>query len=404
MSRGYGLPLVIVALALVAGLLALPDRAGAHKAEYCPSNGIVPGSVRVISTNNGAGEVSGHTIRFQFCGEPEGSALTVANGKVLERRDKIGLLWDGFYLDEPGSVGITLRVGGVWFWPATTEIPHGSGLAVKLTPEQLEALGAASAEAPLAMQFNIPVAAGMRNPDFIGAYRWAVAFFHDSTNFCRASLAQTHVKIVPVPTAQPVIHPSRGEVEPGQRITVVGTGFEPYTPVESVTLGGFTFDLRGTDNAYLTPGKMFFTDASGTVEFDVLVPGLDAGPQPLTVSIGGETASTEILMGSGTILHNLWGVEVNYLEQALGDNFVGAFHYPVGGSEWRLYDPEFPDESDLDYLTPGNCYWIQVREPAEVVLNYTTRNLTCTPGRKLLESDSVVTHVPHSRPFVYIRG
>ena len=58
----------------------------------------------------------------------------------------------------------------------------------------------------------------------------------------------------------------------------------------------------------------------------------------------------------------------------------------------------FTDESDLDYLTfPANCYWIQVREPAEVVLNYTTRDLTCTPGRQLLEPDSVVT--PRS-PFV----
>ena len=67
-AKGFGwllgLAVIVVALAAGAAILMPAETAGAQAAE-CRDAGIVPGSIKVVSTNNLAGEVSGHTIRFQ---------------------------------------------------------------------------------------------------------------------------------------------------------------------------------------------------------------------------------------------------------------------------------------------------------------------------------------------------
>ena len=68
MHKRLGL-LIVLAVALAAALLVLPDQATAQSPR-CRSGGIVPGSVSITSTNNGAGQVSEHTVRFQLCQAP----------------------------------------------------------------------------------------------------------------------------------------------------------------------------------------------------------------------------------------------------------------------------------------------------------------------------------------------
>ena len=99
--RGMGL-FVMVTTVLTAALLLMPREAGAQDA-YCPAVGIVPGSVSVISTNNGAGQVSAHVVRFQICGGFGEWTITDIDGNVIGPPDKIGLLWRGFSLDEAGA-------------------------------------------------------------------------------------------------------------------------------------------------------------------------------------------------------------------------------------------------------------------------------------------------------------
>ena len=394
MPRGLGLFIALV-LAAGAGLfvwLAHPSPTDAGAME-CPATGIVPESVSILSTNNGAGQVSAHVVRFQLCRATEATASVVANGAVLERPDKLGLLWNArqgwgeksFSLSDASSAGITLSaVNNARRWPATTEISrqlggphdapggHHEGVAVKLTQEDLNVLGSASAIEPLALQFNIPVTAGMVNPNRIGQYRWEVALFHDSPNFCLASQAEATSKIVPTPTSEPTVHLSRPIVTAGDWVTVMGTGFTPFAPVERVTLGNkeWTYGLEA-------PAATI--DAWGTFEFDILFPGFNEGSHALRVETNGEDAATEIVIYPSGVIPAEFGYRAERLKEILGDNFVRSFHYSPYFREWSFYDPELPETSNLRWLYSGKCYWILVKEPVDGMDRNPALNLTCTP-------------------------
>ncbi len=367
MYKGLGL-FIILAVALAAALLVRPDEAGAQSG-HCPSTGIVPGSVSVISTNNVAGHVSAHVVRFQLSRGIGGPTKTDVNGDTLEPPDKIGLLWEGFTLDEPDSSGVTLSVtGGARRWPATTEISHRGyeGLAVEFSPEQLNALGAASAESPLTLQFNVPVTAGMMNPVDIGNYRLDVVLFYDFSYCCGAINGDVTSSIVPAYIAQELqLFPKSGT--PGSTLTLLVYHFKPLAPVQSIKVGGVD----------VTPDYKMTTDYWGDFELEIQAPGLEQGRQPIEVQMGGKSASADFTIEPSRFM----GLALKHpleASTALGDNFVSLFHYNRDNCRWSFFDPEF-QESDLTYLIPREHYWILVKEPLEVELNRKTHNLTCTP-------------------------
>ena len=393
MPRGLGLLMALAVAAIPCLLIWLAQPTPTHAlTEECSTTGIVPGSVSILSTNNGAGQVSAHVVRFQLCRATEATADVVANGGVLEGPDKLGLLWEvrrgwgekSFSLSDASSAGITLStVNNARRWPANTEIyRHLSwhrhawsgqyeGVAVKFTPKHLDTLGAASAIEPLALQFHIPVTANMVNPNRIGQYRWEVALFHDSPNFCRAFQAQATSKIVSTPTFEPTVHLSRAAVTAGDWVTVIGTGFTPLAPVERVTLGNkeWTYGLE-------VPAAT--ADAWGTFEFDILFPGFNEGSHSLRVETNGGHAATEIVIYPSGVIPAEFGYRAERLEELLGDNFVRSFHYRPSSGEWTFYDPELPEMSTLGWLYPGMCYWILVKEPVEGMDWNPALNLTCT--------------------------
>ena len=245
-------------------------------------------------------------------------------------------------------------------------------MAVEFTQEQLNILGAASATEPLALQFNIPVTANMANPNRIGQYRWEVALFHESPNFCRASQAQGTSRIVPKPTSEPTVHLSRATATAGDWVTVMGTGFAPFAPVERVTLGNKEWTY-GLDVPVAT------ADAWGTFKFDILFPGYNEGSHSLRVETNGGHAATEIVIYPAGVIPAEFGYRAERLEELLGDNFVRSFHYRPSSGEWTFYDPELPEMSTLGWLYSGKCYWILVKEPVEGMHWNPALNLTCTP-------------------------
>ena len=155
---------------------------------------------------------------------------------------------------------------------------------------------------------------------------------------------------------------------PGTTVTVIGHGFKPWSPVQSVRVGTIDLPLE-----YKTS-----TDGRGDFKLEIIVPGLDVGPYTIQVEAGGETPSAEFTVTeswvAGPSPHR-----VDKIIKNLGDNFVRAFHYNTHICEWTVYDPEGPDKSDLFHFFTGEFYWILVKEPAEVRLNRKLRNLTCTP-------------------------
>lgn len=91
---GLVLVAVVAAVAAAAAALLLPPGAAGAQGTECRDAGIVPGSVKVVSSNNLAGEVSGHTIRFQLCRNSESAASSIGNGVEAARPVEIGLLWN----------------------------------------------------------------------------------------------------------------------------------------------------------------------------------------------------------------------------------------------------------------------------------------------------------------------
>lgn len=367
-SRAIGL-LLLLAGVLVAALLSVPGQAEAEN-EYCPAVGIVPGSVSVVSSSNAAGHVAAHVVQFQLCGGFDRLTISDVQGNKVGPPDKIGLLWQGFSITDPNRAGVLLSVSnGSRSWPATTEISNRGGfrgLAVEFTPAQLSALDKASAEFPLNLQFNIPITAGMVNPEDIGGYRWAVELFHVLNSSCEARLGDFVSRIVPAyQPGQLQLFPNYGE--PGATTTVVGQGLKPLTAIRSIKFG----------DADLTPNYDVTTNFFGDFELEVLVPGLVSGRQPIAIEVNGQTANAEFsLINPGVISGP---PDIRWSIEPLGTNLVSLFHYNRDTLCWSFYDPELPEESELRYLITGERYWILVREPVEVVLNNVTRRLTCTP-------------------------
>ena len=197
---GWGLLAAAAAVAVGIAALLLPGAVGAQAAE-CREGGVVPGSVEVVSSNNLAGEVSGHIIRFQLCRNSESAGRSIGNGIHLARPAEIGLLWDWFYLEHPEQAGITLKSTGAGkSWDAAVAVDTAAcyfgirekvggiggraGVYAALTGDDFVALVPdAGRDIPINLEFNIPADAGMLNPIFPDNYQWQVVLRYDRGNY-----------------------------------------------------------------------------------------------------------------------------------------------------------------------------------------------------------------------------
>ena len=346
----------------------------------CPVSGIVPGSVTVTSTNNEGGQTAGHVIQFQLCAPLESRAMN----RRVSQPDKIRLLWEGFSLDEPGSAGITLtEVGGARSWNATTEISSYTrlyseyylygGVAVEFPRADLSDSISASADVPLTLQFNVPVSAGMSNPS-PGEYRWQIVFHHYLANSCKVNHGSVTSPVVPayIP-GELQLFPRSGA--PGTVITVIGNGFPALASVQVTKIGSL---VHPSTSWYEPPTfPEVTTDSLGAFELKIVMPGLESGPDSIQVQVGGKTVSAEVIVHESRVTNDRIGFWVEDAVADLGDNFVRSFHYNAYYCEWTFYDPRVPYQSTQHYFLAGQCYWVLVKEPAEVVLHGKTRNLTC---------------------------
>lgn len=408
MYRGMGL-LIVLATGVIAALLVQPNPAAAENG-YCPTNGIVPGSMEVISTNYGAGQVAGHTVRFQLCGGIRGAPDTVRPKPPL----KIGLLWETgaqrewwegdqhrFLLNDPTAAGITLRAtDNNKVWSASGELAEGAdpgrpyhvysidsshgyrygifqGVTVEFGSADLLDSLFASGGLPLTFQFDVPVSARMSNPENIGEYSWLIVLYHDFANSCAARFASATSTIVPphIP-GELQLFPKSGR--PGTTVTVVGNGFPARAPVRLAKYGPYTLHWWPPVVSIADPATT--TNFLGAFEFEVVMHGFDSGPFPIEVQVDRTTVSAELNhMNTHSYTNGLWYWVVSKKVAALGDNFVRAFYYDAATCHWTFYDPEVPDQGDLHYFISRETYWLLVKEPQEVILNHETRNFTCTP-------------------------
>ncbi len=383
---GLALGVVVAAVAVAAAaLLLLPGAVGAQGAE-CREGGIVPGSVAVVSSNNLAGEGSGHTIRFQLCLNAESAAGSIGNGVDLARPGEIGLLWDDwFYLDRPEQAGITLTATEDGkSWDATDAFAkrvcaariEGTGVTVGFAGDEFNDLVPSGKNAPVTLQFDIPASAGMLNPAYPDDYRWRIVLRYDRGDYWEIYTGEAVATVITPPLfAAAGISIFREFSYPGNygyigsEVPVVGHGFPPNSPVERVQVGWVD----------VTMYTSAVTDAQGKFQLDVPVPGLESGRHILLVQVNGITATTIIIVLHGGSVSPVYASAAEAL-QNLGDNLVRAFHFNPNFNEWTFYDPVIPeDDSTLRHFMYLECYWILVKEPTEVILARQPRTFTCQP-------------------------
>ena len=262
------------------------DQAGAQ-AEQCRLSGIVHGSISIASTNSVAKQVSGHAVRFQLCPAIESQVIALGS----KPPNKIALLWerhirwpsDGFVLNQPGAAGITLsEVGTARVWPATVDFSEAidpklnrdycspswahydftgfRGVTVEFPPAVINDSSLYRADFPLNLQFWVPESAGMSNPRSIGEYRWRIVLFRDFANARGTSFtSKTSSKVTAYTPGELQLLPDFGSA--GTTVTLVGQGFKPLAPVESVHIG--TIDVP--------PYYKASTDGRGDFELEILV-------------------------------------------------------------------------------------------------------------------------------------
>ncbi len=153
---------------------------------------------------------------------------------------------------------------------------------------------------------------------------------------------------------------------PGTTVKVTGQDFRPFTPVAMVSMGGID----------LTPAPAPYTDRDGMMEFEVLVPQSEVGVEPVLVLAGGiyvladfQVSRSQVETGPVTDIEDLGAI--------LGDGLVAIFHFGNDTKEWTFYDPLLQEDSNLEFLVPGEVYYIRVSEDTEAILNGKTRYLSC---------------------------
>ena len=161
---------------------------------------------------------------------------------------------------------------------------------------------------------------------------------------------------------------SRSTVAPGQTVTVTGTGFVGYVPVQSVTVGGL--------EAFA--GGWVLTDPEGKFTVDVTVPGLNPGRQPVVATVGGWTASSYLFIDPNAVVDTATPAAQAWAGVTVPGLVV--WHFDNESQKWRFYDPTLPEFSDLEFMETGKVYLVQVGATTTATLNGQPRSLTCVNG------------------------
>ena len=253
--------------------------------------------------------------------------------------------------------GETVTISGEGF-PVSSD--RGSEFRVEVTYDYGEGQSTTSvsidANGRFSIDITVPRAAGVPSSNLVSA-----EFMDDDGHTIYTNT--THLVTAATVTASPDHGP------PGTTIKVTGRGFRPFTPVTRVLMGEIN----------VTPSPAPHTDANGDVEFEVLVPQSEVGLESILVLAGGIYVLADFQVGiplaeTGPL------TPIGELTAILGENFLVSFHFGNDTKEWTFHEPSFPEEGGLEFLVPGESYYVQVRENTAAILNGKTRHLSCREG------------------------
>ena len=325
-------------------------------------------TVEPSRVNGGEGtiDVAGDGSWWSFLDLPIVGAALVPGAHQLWIRDSLGRTGsvevtvpprEVTVTPERGRAGSIMTVSGAGF-PSRND--HGSSVVIRITYESSNGSTVISTETDVKGNFTqdirIPLKTATPSSNVV-----RVEF--DDDNGVTVATTVTHE--VPAP----VVQLSAEAGPPGSLVTVTGTGFRSYVPVQSAMLGDMD----------VSPGGGERTDAMGGFSLDFLVPKLAVGQHTLRITVAGvttisifEITESGVTPGSAT--------PVTLALESLGYRLLAVFHFNNDSKEWTFYDPELGDWNTLSLMISGETYLIQVGETTEAVLNGKARNLTCVEG------------------------
>lgn len=168
-----------------------------------------------------------------------------------------------------------------------------------------------------------------------------------------AGVALTNViSTFTIPAAAITVTPAIGAV--GSTVTIAGSGFQPQSPLNVITLGG----------VQVHPGATIVTDAIGSWTTTVTVPGIAAAISNVstTVNVTGAPALTRLFEVTAAV------ASANTQLAGLGTNLVRVWGFSAATQRYQLYDPAAAAASDLPALVRGGGYWINVTAAQTVVI------------------------------------
>ena len=343
----------------------VPDSGGAGEIAQINFGGH-PIDLASVNGGEGPAPIDSSGSWFGYVDLPIVAATTTPGTRELRITDKQG---------RGGSVEVTippreLTVAPIWSRPGTivtvsgSGFPgrndSGSGVSLHIYYESSAGFTVVSAEPDAGGNFAREIQVPRRTP---APSSNDIRVVFDGDDGGTVVTLATHD--VPGPTVQL----SAAAGPPGTAITLTGTGFRPFTNVNSATIG--TIEV--------TPGGSVITDANGDFTFDFLVPGIGVGRHVVQVAVAGLTASAPFDIAPSGVAPGTPTPVAEALEN-LGGSLVVSFHFDNDAKSWSFYDPELADYSDLEQVIAGETYLIQVRETVEVILNGKTRQLTCYQG------------------------
>jgi hypothetical protein len=250
------------------------------------------------------------------------AGLTVG-ANTVRATDNNGLVASGTYTVTRPTLSVSPITG-----------PRGSSVTVTgsgWVPNSTVALNFAGSPMTVIADANGNIAAAMSVPAtaIVGANTVTAA-----DTLGNAALPATFT----VPGAAISVEPQEGG--PGTAVTISGTGFAGYAPIQ-VTFGGYAF-----------PSPL--SSALGSFTYSATVPGVAPGSQVVQAFDGTSTATTFFVVT----------VAPETVETALASimEYV-VIVWDYAGGDWDFYDPADPEGSTLEGLETGVGYWIKIDLP-----------------------------------------
>ena len=294
-----------------------------------PNGNIAPGALTIAGT----GWPGQAQINIGTAGEMFPTTLVVPAGltvgaNTVRATDNNGLVASGTYTVARPTLALSPITG-----------PRGASATVTgagWVPNSTVALTFAGAPMTVIADANGNIAAAMTVP--ATAVTGANTVTANDGVLGNAALPATYI----VPGAAISVAPQEGG--PGTPVTVSGTGFAGYAPIQ-ITFGGYLFPSQPLSSPL------------GAFTYSATVPGVAPGSQVVQAFDGTSTATTffVVTVAPETVETALAGIM---------DNVVIVWDY--AGGDWLFFDPLDPG-SDLTGLTAGMGYWINVDADVELI-------------------------------------